>query len=119
MIMKVKLLLTAIACCLFYHSHAQSRIAKEPVKIEKNVARDSTLIKMVKGINVAIKNRYKHNLNGHIESVIIDGVQGMVPIDSLYNYNFNDFKQITISFNEDPAIYGSQAITGIIRLYSK
>jgi hypothetical protein len=117
--MKVKLVLTAITCCLFYYSHAQSAITKEPVKIEKNAERDSTLIKVVKGINAAIKDRYKHNLQGHIESVIIDGVQGMVPIDSLYKYNFNDFKQITISFNEDPAIYGSQAITGIIRLYRK
>lgn len=118
--MKAKLLLlTLAASCLFYFTHAQGINVEPPVKSEKNVARDSTLVKVVRGINASMKSRYKHNPKGHIESVVIDGVKGMVPIDSLYKYNFDDFKQITISFNEDPAIYGSQTITGIIRLHRK
>ena len=76
--MKAKLiLLTLAASCLFYSTRAQGINVEPPVRSEKHVARDSTFVKVVRGINASIKSRYKYNLKGHIESVVIDGVKGM------------------------------------------
>ena len=84
---------------------------------------DSTLLKFVKGIQGAIEKRaidegYK-NTSIWSGYVIVAGIKGGVPIDSLRYFGINDFKSITVKFNEPYAIYGAQSPYGIIFLEPK
>lgn len=116
--MKTKLFALAITCCLFYYTYG-SISTVEPSETTQTHVTDSALIKMVRGIFETVKSRYKPQLPKlQTEYVIIDK-QGSVPIDSLYKYDFKDFKQLAISFDENAAVYGAQADVGIIRLYRK
>lgn len=112
-----KLFLTIGLCFYLSLAVAQKTPTVMPQSGKVLTTPDSTLIKLVKGINETLKARYKINFNTYNDFVLID--EKTVKMDSLYKYDFKDFKKITISFDEQPAIYGKQTIIGIIRLQRK
>ena len=124
--MNTKLLSTLSICFLTYCSFSQQVETPGQSVNVKNSVKDSALIEMVRGLNEVLKARVKtsftrHSFVNYRDDVIIDDVNieydKPMPIDSLYKYNLNEFKKITISFDDPPTIYGSKAEMGIIRLH--
>jgi hypothetical protein len=122
--MKIKFLITLSVCFLSYSSFSQQPETPAHFKIEKNSVKDSSLLKMVRGFNEVLKARVKtsftrHSLVLYRDDVLIDDDMIPMPIDSLYKYNLKDFKKITISFDDSPALYGGKTEAGIIRIHRK
>jgi hypothetical protein len=90
---------------------------------------DSTLVKIVKGIDLSIKERYKKAMGTHYleamwrsQVTIISGkrVKAVLPIDSLQGrYHILDTENITVDFNESSAFYGIRASLGVIKVFMK
>lgn len=90
---------------------------------------DSTLVKIVKGIDLSIKDRYKRAMGTrYLEAMwrsqvtIISGkkVKAVLPIDSLQGrYHILDTENITVDFNESSAFYGIRAQLGVIKVFMK
>lgn len=93
--------------------HAQDMAPQAP-------RQDSVLLKFVRGIDGVIRERAK--LTGSTKFAGSNGViigREYVPVDSLYKYSINDFKEVTISFDSSLPVYGSAAQFGIIILHKK
>ena len=119
--MKKNIFITLLALTLSSYCFSQ-QIAN--YKKEINRSEDSTLVRMVKGINDLIRERARLTAPPHVSAIWYDYVtivgEATVPIDSLYGrYHIKDFKNITISFDEPPAIDGIKAHLGVIKLYRK
>lgn len=92
-------------------------------------AEDSTLVKMVKGIDQLIKYRAKRAEGRrfleslwHSNVTVMNGdkVEAVMPIDSLQNrYHISDIKNITIAFDEKSAFYGVRSGLGVLKIYKK
>ncbi|TDQ11183.1 hypothetical protein [Pedobacter metabolipauper] len=121
--MKMKLFLTILICCCIQFTFAQKK--SDFVSVTKSTAAvaDSTLLKMVKGINEVIRARVKAAfppdvIASYQDYAVIDQ-EGRIPIDSLLKYNIKDFKNITVSFGEPVSLYSIKSLYGVIMLYRK
>jgi hypothetical protein len=111
-----RFIFTMILLLCFYFSHSQEIPQKKFI--------DSTLYKYVSGIRNLIETRLltegKHGrakINSWNRNVYIEGDTTLIAIDSLYKYDFNDFKEIKIKIEYNMEIwYGATSPYGRIVL---
>ncbi|WP_316847123.1 hypothetical protein [Pedobacter psychrodurus] len=120
----MKLILITLLTGTFYFSAHGQTAGKEhkSYRREKSVV-DSSFIKLVSGLNQLIKDRVKADFPkfssvAYSDYVMIDQTE-KVSMDSLYKYKLKDFKSITVSFGESPALYGGKSDYGVIILKRK
>jgi len=112
-----------LSTCAFSQGFPQARLDAY------RKSEDSTLVKMVKGIDQLIKNRAvlsgsRRNVEMFWRSKVTvlngDKVEAYFPIDSLQGrYHIQDLKNITITFDENRSFYGARASDGVIILHKK